>query len=75
MNIESRKISLAQRLFLVQQESILDKIDELLNQNIQLSSAEKKAVDLGLKSLEFDGRTSTDEVMKKAQGKYPNLFK
>ena len=30
MNIEARKISLVQRLFVIQQESVLDKIEALL---------------------------------------------
>jgi predicted transcriptional regulator len=75
MNIEARKISLAQRLFMVQQESMLDKIDELLNQKIKLTVAEKKAIDIGLESLENGRRIPHDEVMEKAKNKYPNLFK
>ncbi len=75
MNIEARKISLAQRLFMVQQESMLDKIEELLNQKVKLSDAEKKAVDIGLDSLKNGRRIPHEEVMKKVKDKHPNLFK
>lgn len=75
MNIEARKILLAQRLFKVQQESILDKIESLLNQKIQLTAEEKNAIDEGLESLEKGHSVPHDKVMERAQKKYPTLYK
>jgi len=76
MNIEARKISLAQRLFLVQQETILDKIEKLLTKETSaLTIEQKNAIDLGLDSLDSGKRTAYDEVINETKKRYPNLFK
>ena len=74
-NIEARKISLAQRLFAIQQETILDKIEALLSyESSVLTKEQKKAIDIGLKSLD-DGRSIPHEkVMEETKKRYPNLF-
>ena len=75
MNIEARKISLAQQLFAVQQEALLDKIEALLNKEFSLSVPQKKAIDEGLKSLEKGNKLSHDQVMKETKARYSKLFK
>lgn len=75
MNIEARKISLAQKLFAIQQEAILDKIEALLNRESSLTKEQEKAIDLGLKSLDDENKTPHDEVMSETKKRYPNLFK
>lgn len=73
MNIETRKINLAQLLFTVQKESVLDKIEALLNQeeSSTFSEEQKQAIHEGLNS----PVTSNDQVMMETRKKYPNLFK
>ena len=52
MSLEARKISLAQKLLAIQQESLLDKIEALLKkENPALTLIQKKAIDRGLESL------------------------
>lgn len=75
MNIEARKISLAQRLFAIQQETILDKIEALLSyESTVLTKEQKKAIDLGLKSLDDGRRIPHEQVMDETKKRYPNLF-
>jgi predicted transcriptional regulator len=76
MNIEARKISLAQKIFAIQQEMILDKIEALLNQESSspLSKEQKKAIDIGLKSLEEGDKIPHEQVMNETKKRYPNLF-
>ncbi|RLD25301.1 MAG: hypothetical protein DRI54_05170 [Bacteroidetes bacterium] len=75
MNIEARKISLAQRLFAIQQEAILDKIEALLlNESPTLTKEQKKAIDKGLKSLDDGHRIPHEQVMNETKKRYPNLF-
>ena len=73
MNIEARKISLAQRLFAIQQESVLDKIEALLTNESLLSSEQKNAIDKGLYSLENEDRLTHDQVVNETKNRYPNL--
>ena len=52
MNIEARKISLVHQLLLVQQDSILDKIEALLvRRTSTITEPQKNAIDKGLQSL------------------------
>lgn len=75
MNIEARKISLAQRLFAIQQENILDKIDALLTREASsLSKDQKKAIDKGILELDNGDKIPHDEVMADTKKRYPNLF-
>lgn len=73
MNIETRKINLAQLLFTVQQESTLDKIEALLKkeESSLLSDEQKRAIDEGLESPII----SHEQVMSETKNRYPNLFK
>lgn len=73
MNIETRKINLAQLLFTVQKESILDKIEALLKkeESSKLSEEQKRAIDEGLNSPTIPH----DQVMSETKNRYPNLFK
>jgi len=76
MNIEARKISLAQRLFAIQKETLLDKIEALLvYESTSLTQEQKKAIDMGLKSLDDENKTPHDQVMNETKNRYPNLFK
>jgi len=75
MNIEARKTSLAQKLFAIQQETILDKIEALLNRETSLTKEQKKAIDMGLKSLEKGNRIPQEKVMNETKKRYPNLLK
>jgi predicted transcriptional regulator len=76
MNIEARKISLAQRLFAIQQETILDKIEALLSrESTTLTKEQKKAIDLGLKSLDDGHSIPHKQVMTETKKRYPKLFK
>jgi hypothetical protein len=76
MNIEARKISLAQRLFAIQKETLLDKIEALLaHESTSLTQEQKKAIDMGLKSLDDENKTPHDKVMNETKNRYPNLFK
>ena len=75
MNIEARKISLAQKLFAIQQEAILDKIEALLNRESFLTKEQKKAIDMGLKSLDEGNKIPHEEVMSETKKRYPNLLK
>lgn len=73
MSIESRKISLAQRLFAVQKESILDKIEALLAKESSLTSEQKEAIDKGLYSLNNEDRLTHTQVVNETKNRYPNL--
>ena len=76
MNIEARKISLAQQLFAIQQEVILDKIEALLKrETTSLSKEQKKAIDQGLKSLDNGEGIPHEQVMLNVKEKFPSLFK
>lgn len=76
MNIEARKISLAQRLFAIQKETILDKIEALLaHESTSITEEQKKAIDLGLKSLDEGNKIPHEQVMDETKSRYPNLFK
>ena len=75
MNIEARKISLAQRLFAIQQEAILDKIEALLSFESTLTPDQKKAIDEGIKDLDDGKSSSHQQVMDDTIKRYPNLFK
>jgi hypothetical protein len=75
MNIEARKISLAHRLFAIQTEAILDKIDAILTQeSTAITKEQKKAIDMGIKSLDDGHKLSHETVMNLSKKKYPNLF-
>jgi hypothetical protein len=73
MSLESRKINLAQLLFTVQKESILDKVEDLLRKesSTTFSKQQKKAIDEGLDSPTI----SHEQVQSETKNKYPNLFK
>ncbi|MBL4861495.1 MAG: hypothetical protein JKY09_01495 [Crocinitomicaceae bacterium] len=77
MNIETRKINLAQLLFTIQKEDILDKIEALLKRETlsSLTKEQKLAIDEGLKSLEDNGGIPHQDVMNETKKRYPNLFK
>lgn len=77
MNIETRKINLAQLLFTIQKESILDVIEDVLKRETasSLTKEQKMAIDEGLKSLEDNGGISHQNVMAETKNRYPNLFK
>jgi predicted transcriptional regulator len=76
MNIEARKISLAQRLFAIQKETLLDKIEALLAyESTSLTQEQKKAIDKGLESLDDGNKTTHEQVMNETKSRYPNLFK
>lgn len=75
MNIEARKISLAQKLFSIQQVAILDKIEALLNRESSLTKEQKKAIDLGLKSLNEGKKIPHEQVMDETKKRYPQLIK
>lgn len=73
MNIETRKINLAQLLFTVQQEAILDKIEALLKKETSsvLSDEQKRAIDEGLVAPVIPH----EQVMSETKNRFPNLFK
>ena len=76
MNREARKISLVHQLLLVQQESILDKIEMLLmHRTSTVTDEQKKAIDKGLQSLENGEKIAHSDVMEQMKKKYPNYFK
>lgn len=76
MNIDARKISLAHRLFAIQKESILDEIEALLTyESASLTQEQKKAIDMGLKSLDDDNKIPHEQVVNETKNRYPNLFK
>jgi len=76
MNIEARKISLVHQLLLVQQDSILDKIEALLvRRTSTITEARKKAIDKGLQSLSEGKKIPHNEMMKHMKEKYPKYFK
>ena len=65
MNIEARKISLVHQILLVQQDTILDKIEALLvRRTSTITEAQKKAIDKGLQSLSKGKKIPHNEVMK-----------
>ena len=75
MNIEARKISLVQQLLLVQQESILDKIETLLfKKTFDLTNEQKKAIDKGIQSIDDGNIVSHKDAMQQMNEKYPKYF-
>ena len=75
MNIEARKISLIQQLLLVQQESILDKIETLLfKKTSDLTNEQKKAIDKGIQSIDDENVVSHKEAIQQMKEKYPKYF-
>ena len=75
MNIEARKISLVQQLLLVQQESILDKIEALLFKKVSdLTIEQKKAIDKGIQSVDDGNVVSHKELMQQLKEKHPKYF-
>ena len=76
MNIEARKISLAQRLFAIQEVTLLDKIEALLTyESSSLTKEQKISIDLGLKNLDDENTIPHEQVMNETKKRYPNLFK
>jgi predicted transcriptional regulator len=76
MSIESRKISLAQQLFAIQQEAILDKIEAILKGEFSvLTNQQKSAIDKGLNALENGDKIPHNQVIAETKERYPNLFK
>lgn len=76
MNIEARKISLAQQLFAIQQEAILDKIEAILKREFSiLTNEQKEAIDKGVNALENGNKIPHNQVMEETKKRYPNLFK
>ena len=76
MNIEARKISLIHQILLVQQDTILDKIEALLvRRTSNVTEAQKKAIDKGLQSLSEGKKIPHNEVIKQMKEKYPKYFK
>ena len=73
MTIEARKIAIVQRLFNVEQKSILDKIEAILSQESILNSDQKEAIDKGLYSLENEERISNEQMLNETKTRYPNL--
>ncbi len=76
MSIESRKISLAQQLFAIQQEAILDKIEAILKGEFSvLTNQQKSAIDKGLNTLDNGDKIPHNQVIAETKKRYPNLFK
>ena len=76
MNIEARKISLIQQLLLIQQETVLDKIEALLSvDTFTLSDGQKKAIDKGLESLNEGKKMQHEQVMDQIKERFPKYFK
>lgn len=77
MNIETRKINLAQLLFTIQKEDILDMVEDVLKRETahSITKEQELAIDEGLKSLEEHGGIPHEEVMNRTKQRYPNLFK
>lgn len=75
MNIEARKIVLAQQLLSIQQETILDKIEDILKVKAStLTYEQKNAIDKGLISLEEDKKIPHEQVMKHMKERHPKYF-
>ena len=74
MNIEARKIQLAQLLFNVETNKMLDKVEALLKgeSTPQLSDELKAALD---EAIESENYSTHLEVMERTKKRYPNLFK
>ncbi len=60
---------------MIQQNTLLDKIEALLNEKTKLSSADKKGIDIGIEYLEQGKGIPHKQVMENAKLKFPNLFK
>lgn len=74
MNIETRKINLAQRLLAVQRASVLDKIEALLKETAPTISGElKQALDEAIEDMDNGKGIPHDQVMKEAKKRFPNL--
>ncbi|NBP68991.1 MAG: hypothetical protein EBU52_09635 [Cytophagia bacterium] len=80
MNIQAEKLDIIQWLAQVNDITIIKKFMLLKNANeetekVNLSPAEKEAIDKGLQSLS-EGRFKThEEVIQITKDKYPDLFK
>ena len=76
MNIETRKIILAQQLLSIQQEAILDKIEDILQGKASSVTYEQKdAIDKGLISLDEGKRIPHEHVMEHMKEQHPKYFK
>ncbi|MFT5250059.1 MAG: putative transcriptional regulator [bacterium] len=76
MNIEARKITLAHRLLTIQKEGLLDKIEALLAfESTSITEEQKKAIDLGIASIENGEKTTHSHVMDETKKRYLHLFK
>ena len=76
MNIEARKISLAQLLFNIQREDILDKIEALLKKEgkEEAPSWHKELITERLNNLNEDELDSWDDVKDRLDKKYGASF-
>lgn len=80
MDIQAEKLSLIEWLAGINDSRIIKQFKALQRSNQEqmensLTSAEKSAIDKGLKSI-AEGKVHTHEsVMESTQKKYPNLFK
>ncbi|MEX1002726.1 MAG: addiction module protein [Crocinitomicaceae bacterium] len=74
MSIETRKLSLIQRLMLIQKESLLDKIEALLNKEAhsEIPQWQKDEVNRRLKKLQENTDTAIDldETVNRMQKKH-----
>ena len=76
MELEEKKISIIQKLLFVEEESILDRIEEMLNTSGSgLSDEQKKAIDEGLLSLKRGTTYTHEKVMNMVKEKFPKYFK
>ncbi len=80
MKIDSEKSKIIDWIKSLENEAVIDHLKTLQeasspNQIYHLSQAEKKAVQIGLKSLEEDQTYTSEEVNDVMREKYPQLFK
>ena len=72
MELEEKKMSIIQKLLFVEEESILDRIEDMLNTSGSgLSDEQKKAIDEGLLSLKRGTTYTHEEVMNMVKEKFP----
>ena len=80
MDIQADKLSLIEWIAGINDSRIIRQFKSLQKSNqeqvnVSLNSAEKSAIDQGLKSIAEEKVHSHESVMKSTKEKYPNLFK
>ena len=76
MTIDARKLSIAQKLFNIEEEHILIEIEALLNQyeNVQLNDELKSALDKGISDIESGKYLSHKDAMEIVKKRNPKYF-